>query len=215
MKDLSQYIEHSNLKSDTTLQDIENLCQEAIKYKFSVVMIPPFYVAQAREYLVKSNVRIGTVIGFPLGYSLTEVKILETELAIAEGVDDIDFVVNIAAVKNNDFELVKKEVKAITNLCHDNGKVCKLIFETGLLVNEEIEKLCYICNEIKVDYAKTSTGFSAVGAKVEIVAKMRKWLDSSIKIKASGGIKEKNIMLQLIEAGADRIGTSSGIELTN
>ena len=213
MENLAQYIEQTVLKPNTILEDVERVCQEAVSHNFHVVIIPPFFVAQARAFLIKSDVRIGTVIGFPLGYNLPEVKILETELAIEEGADDIDMVVNIAAVKSKDWESVNKEVKSIVQICHQSGKIFKLIFETCLLDDEEIEKLCSICNDLGVDYAKTSTGFSTAGADVETISKMRSWLIPTIKIKASGGIKDKNLLQNLIQAGADRIGTSMGTKI--
>jgi deoxyribose-phosphate aldolase len=213
MEKLEQYIEQTVLKPNTVLEDVERVCQEAIINNFPVVISPPFFVAQARAFLIKSNVRIGTVIGFPLGYNLPEVKILETELAIEEGADDIDMVVNIAAVKSKDWESVNKEVKSIVDICHQSEKIFKLIFETCLLDDEEIKKLCSICNELGVDYAKTSTGFSTAGADVETISKMRNWLIPAVKIKASGGIKDKNLLINLIQAGADRIGTSMGTKI--
>ena len=213
MGNLAQYIEQTVLKPNTLLEDVERVCSEAETYGFPVVIIPPFFVAQARAFLIKSNVRIGTVIGFPLGYNLPEVKLLETEIVIAEGADDIDMVVNIAAVKSKDWESVYKEVKSVLELCHQNGKIFKLIFETCLLDDEEIEKLCEICNDLNVDYAKTSTGFSTSGADVETITKMKNWLNPNVLIKASGGIKEKVLLQKLIQAGANRIGTSMGTKI--
>ncbi|MBX7227842.1 MAG: deoxyribose-phosphate aldolase [Chitinophagales bacterium] len=213
MSNIASYIEHTVLKPVATLQDVRQLCEEAAQYHFAVAMVPPIYVAEARSFLIGSKVNIGTVIGFPLGYNLTETKLTEAELAINDGADDIDMVVNISAVKSGNWDIVAKDIAMVTHLCKENGKIVKVIFESGLLDDKEIIQLCEICNALNINYAKTSTGFATIGATIDAVKLMRATLNKDIKIKASGGIKTKEDAQAMIAAGADRIGTSSGITM--
>jgi deoxyribose-phosphate aldolase len=211
--DLALFIDHTVLKPDCTAADIRKVCEEAIEHRFAAVCIPPFFVKEAAQLLDGKGTKIATVVGFPMGYSAVPAKIEEIKRALDEGVTEIDAVVNIAAVKNGNWNFVRNEVESLTTACHMRGKIIKIIFETGLLTDEEIRKLCDICTEIKVDFVKTSTGFLGPGATVEVIKSLRKRLPKSIKIKASGGIRERKFAEELVQAGADRIGASASIQL--
>ncbi|MGZ5303408.1 MAG: deoxyribose-phosphate aldolase, partial [Bacteroidia bacterium] len=162
-----------------------------------------------------SKVKIATVAGFPLGYSTTEAKAAETKKALADGADEVDMVINIAAVKSGDWDYVRNDIETLSHICHSRKMLLKVIFETALLTDEEIVKLCLICADIKVDFVKTSTGFSTAGATVYHVELMRKNLPDEVKIKAAGGIKSNGFAEELIAAGADRLGTSSSIQIVS
>ena len=220
--DLAKYIDHTLLKPESTAEQIEKLCKEAIQYGFFAVCVPPYFVRQAKHFLANaymdmgentSEVKVATVAGFPLGYSTTEGKAAETEKALADGADEVDMVINIAAVKSGDWDYVRKDIETLLHICHRQKMLLKVIFETALLTDEEIVKLCQICAEIKVDFVKTSTGFSTAGATVHHVELMRKNLPAEVKIKAAGGIKSRAFAEELIAAGADRLGTSSSISI--
>lgn len=206
-------IEHTILKADTTLVDVEKLCAEAIEHNFFGICIPPYFVKYAKNVLQKSEVQIVTVVGFPLGYNTTPAKVEEARKALDQGADEIDMVINIAALKNGDYKFVENDIQAVATLVQLKNKKVKVIIETALLTEEQKIKVCNICADVGVDFVKTSTGFASSGAKVEDVALMRKILPEKIKIKASGGIKTKEQTMALINAGADRIGTSSGQNL--
>ncbi len=210
---LNNYIEHTLLRPDTTTAQIKELCQEAIDYNFVAVCVPPFFVKAAAKYLEEHSTKVVTVVGFPMGYQATPIKVDETKRALAEGADEIDMVVNIAAIKDNNWSHVKSDIDSINTTVHLRGKILKVIIETGLLSIPEIKQVCEICSTIKVQYVKTSTGINAGGATIEIVEYLKSHLTDDIKIKASGGIKDQAFAKQLIEAGADRLGTSSGIKI--
>ncbi len=232
---LAKYIDHTLLKPESTAEQIEKLCKEAIKYGFFAVCVPPYFVKHAKHFLenaymefntsalrtpslnqgrsTASKVKVATVAGFPLGYSTTETKAAETEKALQDGADEVDMVINIAAVKSGDWDYVRKDIETLLHICHAQKMLLKVIFETALLTDEEIVKLCRICADIKVDFVKTSTGFSTAGATVHHVELMRKNLPDEVKIKAAGGIKNRTFAEELIAAGADRLGTSSGITI--
>lgn len=211
--EIKNYIEHTVLKANTSLTDIQKLCKEAAENEFFGVCVPPYYVKAAKKELSKSEVSLVTVIGFPLGYSTTPAKVEEAKKAIDEGADEIDMVINIAALKEADFAFVANDINSICNIVHIKGAKLKVIIETALLTEEEKLKAIEICAEAKVDFVKTSTGFSTSGAKIEDIKLMRKNLPKNIKIKASGGIKTRQQALDLIKAGADRLGASSSVEL--
>lgn len=210
---LKNAIEHTYLKPDATAADIEKLCAEAIAHNFAAVCVPPYFADDALAILTDREIEVATVVAFPFGYNSTISKFEETEDALHKGVHHIDVVANIAAIKNNDWETVENEIETLTKLVHSEGRIIKVIGETGLLTEVEIELLCKILNEHKADYFKTSTGINAPGASVETVELLRKNLRSTIKIKASGGIKTREFALELLQAGADRLGTSSGVAL--
>lgn len=210
---LRDHIEHTLLKPDTSGADIEQLCREAIQYGFVAVCVPPYYVAYAAEILAESGIELATVVGFPFGYQHVMSKFEEIENAMAAGANHLDTVINIAAVKNNDWDTVETEMETLTRLVHAEQKVIKCIFETGLLNEIETDLLCKIANACGVDYVKTSTGIQSPGANVEVVRTLRSLLLPSVKIKASGGIRTRQFALELMDAGASRIGTSSGIAI--
>jgi len=210
---LATYIEHTNLKADCTAQDILKLCKEAETFEFYGVCVPPYFVQLAKKTLKNSEIKIITVIGFPFGYGAVSSKVEETKKAINSGANEVDMVINIAAFKSGDLTAVQNDVQSVVTACHLQNRKVKVILETGYLNAEEIKVLCKICTDCEVDFVKTSTGFSSEGATVEKVKIMRKNLPLKIKIKASGGIKDKKFALELIEAGASRIGTSSGVSM--
>jgi len=209
--ELNKYIDHTNLKNTGTLKDIEKLCNEAIKYKFASVCVYPFYVRLAANLLKGTNVEVCTVIGFPSGMSTKETKVYEAIDAVEKGATEIDMVINIAALKNKDYDYIKEEIEEIRDAI--DGKVLKVIIETCLLTDEEIIKMTEICNETFVNFIKTSTGFSEYGARVEDVELMNKYRNEVLEIKASGGIKDYKTAEAMIKAGATRLGTSSGVKL--
>lgn len=209
--ELNKYIDHTNLKAKTTLKDIEKLCSEALEYGFASVCVNPYYVSYAKDILRDSNVLVCTVVGFPLGMNTISVKEYEAIDAINNGADEIDMVINVGALKDGDYEYVKKEIEQIRDSI--GGKTLKVIIETCYLTDQEIVKMTEICNDTFVNFIKTSTGFGDSGAKVEEVEIMNHHRAETLEIKASGGIKTRKDMLDMIEAGATRIGTSSGVDI--
>ena len=209
---LANLIDHTLLKPDSSLTDIEKLCHEAIQHKFAAVCIPPYFVREAKDLLADTKVKVATVIGFPMGYAATPSKVEEIKRALDEGADELDVVANVSAIKSNNWNYVKNDIDSATRAVHLKGKAIKLIIETTLLSEEEIRKVCEICKDSGVNFVKTSTGYQG-GATVEAVALLRSILPKSIKIKASGGIRTREQVEQMVAAGADRIGTSSGIAI--
>ena len=210
---LNSYIDYTNLSKVATAEDIIKLCEEAKTYHFATVCVPPYYVKAVSEYLKGSTVEVCTVVGFPNGYSTKEVKVYEAIDAIQNGANEIDMVININALKNKDYDYVKDEIEHVRDAI--DGKVLKVIIETCLLTDEEIIKMTKICNETFVNFIKTSTGFDKEGATVEVVKLINEHKNEVLEIKASGGIKCEKKALSLIEAGATRIGTSSGVSIIN
>ena len=211
---LSNHIEHTLLRQDARKAEFEKLFFEAKENKFLGVCVNPQYVKMAKNALKDSGVKVVTVIGFPLGASKTEVKVFETKVAIEDGADEIDMVINVSALKDGDFEFVKNDVSAVKEACGD--KVLKVIIETDLLESQEIRKACEICVEAKADMVKTSTGFvkNGVGAKVEDVKLMYDTVSAhGLQVKASGGIRDKETAIAMLNAGASRLGTSSGVKI--
>ncbi len=216
MQNLAPYIEHTLLKQNATLPEFEKLYEEAKKYNFRGVCVNPTYIKQAKEYLANTDVKIVTVIGFPLGANVSEVKAFETKKAINDGADEIDMVINVSAIKDNNWGYVSDDIKIVRNACPNN--ILKVILETDLLTKEEIKKACEVCVEAKADFVKTSTGFvkNGVGAKIEDVELMYQTVSPfGVKVKASGGIRDKNKALEMIRAGAYSLGTSSGVDIVN
>lgn len=212
---IASYIDHTVLKPTTLVTDIEKLCTEAIRYHFAAVCVPPLFVKKAVALVAGTSVKVATVIGFPFGYSAIEAKVAETVLAIVDGADELDLVINISALKNNDWQFLAGEINSILPIVRKAGKLIKIIIETGVLTNEEIIKCCDLYGAAGVDFMKTSTGYAEKGATVEAVQLLRKHLAEKIQIKASGGIKTYTFAKQLIGAGATRIGCSSSIQIVN
>jgi len=212
---IASYIDHTVLKTTTITADIEKLCAEAIQYKFAAVCVPPLFVKKAVALVKGSTVKVATVIGFPFGYSAVEAKVAEVVLAIIDGADELDIVINISAVKNNDWQFLANEINTIMPIIKNKNKVVKIIIESGILTDDEIVKCCTLYAAAGVDFMKTSTGYAEKGASVHAVALMRQHLDTNIQIKASGGIKSYTFAKQLIDAGATRIGCSSSIQIVN
>lgn len=209
---LASYIEHTNLSPTLVIRDIDKLVEEAGNYGFFGVCVPPFWVKRAQREIGKQKIALISVAGFPLGYSMTETKLDEIKRAIDNGVDEIDVVWNVTAFKTG-VPWTKIELAKCSKLAHDHQKIIKVIIETAYLSDQEIVEACKLCADAGVDFVKTSTGFAPAGAKSEHIALMRKSLPPSVGIKASGGIKTHEQVLAMIEAGADRIGTSSGIKI--
>jgi len=212
---IAEYIDHTVLKPTTTLQDVEKLCEEALSYQFAAVCVPPLFVKKAKEILGSSSIKVATVIGFPFGYSAIEAKVAEVVLAIIDGADELDVVINISAIKNNDWQFLANEINAILPIIKNKNKIIKVIIESGILTDEEIIKCCDLYGAAGVDFMKTSTGYAEKGASIEAVKLMRKHLADNVLIKASGGIKNFIFAKQLIQAGANRLGCSSSIAIIN
>lgn len=210
--DINQYIEHTALKPNLVGKDVDLLIAEAKEHKFLGVCVPPFWVKKAARELADTDIQLVTVIGFPLGYSQTEVKELEIKKAIAQGANELDIVMNISAFKEG-MPWVKIELAKCAHIIHEAGCLMKVIIETAYLTDEEIIKATKLCSEAGADFVKTSTGFAGVGAKVEHIKLMRESAPSNVGIKASGGIKTLADAQAMINAGADRLGTSSGVDI--
>ncbi|MBR4234893.1 MAG: deoxyribose-phosphate aldolase [Clostridia bacterium] len=208
MKPLNKYIDHTNLKPSATRADIEKLCAEARKYDFASVCINPCNVPLAKELLAGSDVKVCTVIGFPLGQNRTSLKVAETELAYADGCDEFDMVINTGRLKDGDTKYVKDEIEAVVAAA--KGRTVKVIIETGLLTDEEKACATRIACEAGADFVKTCTGFTQGAATVDDIKLMKANLSGNAKLKASAGIRTREAALALIEAGAERLGTSAG-----
>ena len=214
MQELNKYVEHTLLKQDAKKEDLLKLFEEAKEHKFLGVCINPCYVSLAKENLKDSDVKIVTVIGFPLGANTTETKIFETINAVRDGADEIDMVINVTKLKDGEVDFVTDEIRQIKAACQ--GKNLKVILETDLLTKEEIKLACELCVKAGADFVKTSTGFvkGGVGAKVEDVELMYNTVkNAGLQVKASGGIRDKDTAIAMIKAGAVRLGTSSGVKI--
>lgn len=212
---IAPYIDHTILKPTTTEAEIKALCEQAAQYNFAAVCVPPVYVRRAKKFLHGTEVKVATVIGFPLGYNEMEVKALEIRDSIDDGADELDMVQNLTAVKNADWGCLEKEIIAALIPIHQLGKKIKIIVESGLLTDEELIKCCSIYSQFNVDFLKTSTGFAETGATVHAVQLMRANLPEKIAIKASGGIRNFAFAKELIDAGATRIGCSASVQIFN
>ena len=210
IKEILSKVDHTLLKPESTWEQIKEICDDGIKYETASVCIPPSFVKQAADY-VGGKIAICTVIGFPLGANTSAVKAFETKDAIANGADEIDMVMNIGALKDKNYDLVRDDVKAVVEAA--NGTLVKVILETCLLTEDEIKKACELCVEAKADYVKTSTGFSTRGATIEDVRIMKEAVHGKAKVKAAGGVRTPEDMVKIVAAGADRIGTSAGCSL--
>jgi len=215
MQNIAKYIDHTLLKPTATEMDFRKLCEEIYQNSFYSACVPPFYVSFVKELLEYSDAKVCTVIGFPLGYHSTETKITEAQKALADGADELDLVMNINAFKSMAYETVKQEIKAIAEIAHEKKALLKVIIETAYLDNFDIRIACEICEEAGADFVKTSTGFAPKGADIEQVRLMREVLPGNIQIKASGGIQTYEQAMAFIEAGATRLGTSSGVAIVS
>ena len=204
VKELAGYFDHTLLKAFVTNEDFKKLCDDADKYGFKMVAINSAPVALCKEYLKDSPVHVGAAISFPLGQTTIETKVFETKNAIENGADEIDYVINIVELKNKNYDYINRE----------NGVLSKVIFENCYLTKDEIAKVAEIAREVKPDFIKTSTGFGTGGATVEDVKLMKSIVGDDVKVKAAGGIRDLETCLAMIEAGAERIGSSSSIEIT-
>lgn len=212
---LASYIDHTLLNPATTEEQVKQLCEEAIQYSFAAVCVPPNRVAAAKSFLKGSSIALATVVGFPNGYHSTAVKLFEAEEALKYGATEIDMVINWGALKEGRDQEILEELFSFTALCIEYEAVLKVIVESGMLTQEELERVIGLCAEANVDFVKTSTGFAAKGADLEAVKTMRRLLPEHIQIKASGGIRTKESALEYIAAGASRIGTSNGTRIVN
>lgn len=211
MKSIQSMIDHTILKADATKESIENLCKEAIQYGFVAVCVNPCHIELCKSILGDSGVKVATVIGFPLGANTKEVKAFETEDAIKKGADEVDMVINIGALKDKDYTLVKEDIEAVVNA--SASKTVKVIIETSLLTDEEKQKACELAMQAGADFVKTSTGFSTGGATVQDVELMKAIVGDKLEVKASGGVRDLETAKAMIQAGATRLGTSSGIKI--
>ena len=209
-KEILKHIDHTLLKAVSTWEDIKVLCDEAIKYETASVCVPACYISRIHE-TYGDKINICTVVGFPLGYSVTEAKVLETRKAIEDGANEIDMVINISDVKNGDLEKVTKEIAALKEACGD--KILKVIIETCYLTEEEKIAMCKAVTEAGADYIKTSTGFGTAGATIEDIRLFKKYIGPNVKMKAAGGVKTVADLEMFINEGCDRIGTSSAVNM--
>ncbi|WP_273129825.1 deoxyribose-phosphate aldolase [Bacillus weihaiensis] len=212
MSKIANMIDHTALKADTSKEIVTTLCNEAKEYQFASVCVNPTWVKYAFEQLAGSDVKVCTVIGFPLGANTPETKAFETTNAIENGATEVDMVINIGALKDKDDELVKRDIEAVVNAA-SNKALTKVIIETSLLTEEEKVRACELAVQAGADYVKTSTGFSTGGATVEDITLMRKTVGPTIGVKASGGVRDTKGADALIAAGATRIGASSGVAI--
>ena len=209
--EIGKCIDHTNLKMDAKVKDIEKLCKEAIEYGFESVCVHPYYVPLAKKLLENTNVNVCVVIGFPLGMNTPKTKAFEAVEALELGADEFDMVINVGALKDKDYDYVKREIEEVRDVLE--GKTLKVIIETSLLDDDEIIKMTEICNDTFVNFIKTSTGFGKRGASLNDVKLMNEHKNDVLEIKASGGINNFKQMDELIKAGATRIGTSHGVEI--
>lgn len=212
---LNRYIDHTLLKPEATQTQILNLINEAKEKEFMSVCVQPTWVKFASEQLQDSIVKVCTVIGFPQGVNTPAVKAFETEQAILDGADEVDMVVNMGAIKSENWDLVTADIKAVVEMSQKYNKLNKVIIETCLLTDAEKVKVCQICKEVGADFVKTSTGFSTGGATVSDVALMRQTVGEKMGVKASGGVRSLEDAQAMIDAGATRLGTSSGVAICN
>ncbi len=209
---INKTIDHTALKPETTLAQIETLCAEAREYDFCSVCLNSFYVKKASALLGGSSVKVCTVVGFPLGASTMEAKRFEAMKAVADGAREIDMVINLSALKSGDWQYVLDDMSSLAQVTHQQGALLKVILETCLLTDEEKRRACEVAVKAEVDFVKTSTGFSSAGASVEDVRLMRS-IVGSLGVKASGGIRDLETAKLMIEAGATRLGTSAGVAI--
>ncbi len=207
----TKLFDHTILKADATREAVARICEEAKEYGFMSVCVNSYYTAFVAEKLKDSDVKVCTVVGFPLGQMSTKAKAAETELAVMDGADEIDMVINVGALKDKEYNVVRNDIKEVKKAC--GQALLKVIIETCLLTDEEKIKACELAKEAGADYVKTSTGFSTGGANAHDVELMRKTVGDSMGVKASGGIRDKETAQKMVEAGASRLGTSATIAI--
>lgn len=210
---IARYIDHTILKPTTTLQEVMQLCAEAKEYGFAAVCIPPYFIRQAKHALESTGIKTATVIGFPFGYSSTPAKLEEIKNALSDGADELDIVHNLAALKHRDWNYLEHEITTATKMVHEVGKQIKVIIESGILEDDEIVKCCELYGNHHIDFMKTSTGYAATGATLHAVQLMRKNLPADMGIKASGGIRNFAFAIELVDAGATRLGCSASVQI--
>ena len=211
---IAKYIDHTILKPEATVEDVKRLCREAKEYNFASVCVNGCYAKLVSTELAGSEVKTCVVVGFPLGAMTKEAKAFETSQAIENGASEIDMVINVGALKSKDYNFVKEDIEAVVNAAKGKALV-KVIIETCLLSDEEKVKVCEIAKEAKADFVKTSTGFSTAGATKEDIALMRKTVGPDLGVKASGGVRDFKAAMEMINAGASRIGSSNSIAIAN
>ena len=211
--EVSKYIDHTLLKPEASRFEIENLCAEAKRFDFASVCVNPTWVRDCAFALYGSTVKVCTVVGFPLGATLPDVKAYEARRTIFDGATEIDMVINIGALKSNDDETVLRDIRHVVEVSHESCAIVKVILETALLSDEEKVRACRIAKSAGADFVKTSTGFSKGGATVADIALMRQAVGSEMGVKAAGGVKDLNSMREMIAAGATRIGASAGVRI--
>lgn len=212
-KDLANMIDHTLLRADATKEEFQQLCQEADSYGFKMVAINSAPVKSCREFLKDSPVHVGAAIGFPLGQTSIATKVFEVEDSIRNGADEIDYVINLGELKNGNLAYIQEEMEQIVAAARKAGILSKVILETCYLTDEEKKQVCEIAKKVKPDFVKTSTGFGTKGATVEDVKLMKSVVGDTVKVKAAGGIRDLDTALKMIDAGAERLGTSSGIKI--
>lgn len=212
-KDLANMVDHTLLRADASSEELKELCKEADEFGFKMVAINSSPVSQCKEYLENSSVHVGAAIGFPLGQTTIETKVFEVKDAIKNGADEIDYVINIGELKNGNPEYIEREMEAIVAAANEGGILSKVILENCYLTDKEKETVCEIAKRVKPDFVKTSTGFGTGGATIEDVKLMKSIVGDDVKVKAAGGIRSLESALEMIEVGAERLGTSSGIKI--
>jgi deoxyribose-phosphate aldolase len=212
--DIAKYIDHTILKPEATVEDVKKLCKEAREYNFASVCVNGCYAALVSTELAGSDVKTCVVVGFPLGAMTKEAKAFETIDAINNGANEIDMVINVGALKDKNYALLKEDIEAVVNAAKGKA-IVKVIIETCLLTDQEKVKVCEISKEVKADFVKTSTGFSSGGATKEDIALMRKTVGPDLGVKASGGVRDYKTAMDMINAGASRIGASAGIAIVS
>ena len=210
---LAGFFDHTLLKAYVTNEDFKKLCEESAQYGFKMVAVNSSATKICKDYLKDTQVHVGAAISFPLGQTSIATKVFETEDAIRNGADEIDYVINIVELKNKNYDYIQTEMEKIVSVCRQHRVICKVIFENCYLTRDEIQKLCEIALKVRPDFVKTSTGFGTGGATVEDVAFMKSIVGDAVKVKAAGGIRDLDTCLAMINAGAERIGTSSSIKI--
>ncbi len=209
-KEIIAHVDHTQLKAFATWEDIEKLCEEAMEYKTASICIPPCYVKRVRQKY-GNRLKICTVVGFPLGYSVTEAKVEETRKALEDGADEIDMVINISDVKNGDYDKVTQEIISVKRECLNH--ILKVIVETCYLTEKEKIAMCHAVTDAGAEYIKTSTGFGTAGADMADISLFKEYIGDAVRIKAAGGIRTKEVMEAFLGAGCDRIGSSAAAEV--
>ena len=211
--EINRLIDHTLLKAESTEKQIEELVKEAIEYNFCSVCVNPIWVKKCAEMLKDTDVKVCTVIGFPLGANTKKTKIFETKNALEDGADEIDMVINIGYMKSKKFDEVEDEIAELAKICHDKDAILKVILENCLLTKDEIKKACQLSDKAGADFVKTSTGFSTSGADAEYVKLMKDSVSDRVKVKASGGIRDYKKAIEMVNNGADRLGVSAGVAI--